>query len=143
MSGQPEVVGARSGGWFVRITILVVVVLWLIPALGVLITSFRPEALADTTGWWSALPHLLDSSQWTLENYRTALDSGGFSNAFMNSLAVAVPSTIIPITVAAFAAPLRSADDEGHAQPHLRAPHQVVSCRLMRHGDGVNDRAAG
>jgi alpha-glucoside transport system permease protein len=104
MSGQPEVVGARSGGWFVRITVLVVVVLWLIPALGVLLTSFRPEALADTTGWWSSLPHLLDSSQWTLENYRTALDTGGFSNAFMNSLAVAVPSTIIPITVAAFAA---------------------------------------
>ena len=104
MSGKPEVVGARSGGWFVRITILVVVVIWLIPALGVLITSFRPETLADTTGWWSSIPHLFDPTQWTLENYRTALDSGGFSNAFMNSLAVAIPSTIIPITVAAFAA---------------------------------------
>jgi alpha-glucoside transport system permease protein len=104
VSAPPDVVGQRSGGWFVRITVLVVVVIWLIPALGVLVTSFRPEALSDTTGWWSAIPHVLDPSQWTLENYRVALDSGGFSNAFMNSLAVAVPSTIIPITVAAFAA---------------------------------------
>ena len=77
-SAVPKRDASGSGGWFVRITILVVVVLWLIPALGVLITSFRPEALADTTGWWTVPPHLFDSSQWTLENYRTALDSGGF-----------------------------------------------------------------
>lgn len=104
MTAAEEVVGTRSSGWFVRITIVVVVAIWLIPTLGVLITSFRPEALSDTTGWWTAIPDAFDASQWTLENYRTALDSGGFSNAFMNSLAVAVPSTIIPITMAAFAA---------------------------------------
>jgi alpha-glucoside transport system permease protein len=40
----------------------------------------------------------------TLQNYREALDSGGFKSAFLNSLAVAIPSTIIPITIAAFAA---------------------------------------
>ena len=33
-----------------------------------------------------------------------ALDAGGFGNAFLNSLAVAIPSTVIPITIAAFAA---------------------------------------
>ena len=40
----------RKGGWFVRITILVVVALWLVPTLGVLITSFRPEAVVNTSG---------------------------------------------------------------------------------------------
>jgi alpha-glucoside transport system permease protein len=99
-----EPIGHKRGGWFVRIVIIVVVLIWLIPAVGVLITSFRPEALADTTGWWTALGHLFDPAQWTLENYREALDSGGFSNALLNSLAVAIPSTVIPITIAAFAA---------------------------------------
>jgi alpha-glucoside transport system permease protein len=92
-----------SAGWFVRITILVVVLLWLIPVAGVLVTSFRPEDVVDTTGWWTALANPF-SGEWTLDNYRTALDAQGFQNAFLNSVAVTVPSTIIPITFAAFAA---------------------------------------
>ncbi|HET6772190.1 MAG TPA: carbohydrate ABC transporter permease [Acidimicrobiales bacterium] len=103
-AARAETVGVREGGWFTRITILAVVVLWLIPAAGVLITSFRPEALADSTGWWTVLGHPFRTTEWTLENYRLALDTGGFENAFLNSVAVAVPSTVIPITIAAFAA---------------------------------------
>ena len=98
-------VGERGrSGWFVRITILVVVLLWLIPTIGVLITSFRPEALVDTTGWWTQLVHPFRGAEWTLENYRAALSTGGFGNAFLNSLAVALPATVIPIAIAAFAA---------------------------------------
>jgi alpha-glucoside transport system permease protein len=101
---RAETVGVRQGGWFVRITILVVALLWLIPALGVLVSSFRPEELVDSTGWWTSLGHPFRSGEWTLDNYRTALDQQGFSNAFLNSVAVAVPATVIPITIAAFAA---------------------------------------
>jgi alpha-glucoside transport system permease protein len=96
--------GAKKTSWFVRITITVVVLLWLIPAAGVLISSFRPEQLVEETGWWTVFAHVFDGSQWTFENYRLALDQGGFANAFLNSLAVTVPSTVIPITIAAFAA---------------------------------------
>ncbi|MDQ3898486.1 MAG: carbohydrate ABC transporter permease [Actinomycetota bacterium] len=96
--------GERKGGWFTRITIVAVVLLWTIPTLGVLISSFRPEPLVNGTGWWTALAHPFRGAEWTLENYRTALSTGGFGNAFLNSLAVAIPSTVIPITVAAFAA---------------------------------------
>lgn len=94
----------RHGGWFVRITILVVALLWLVPALGVLVTSFRGQDLVNTSGWWTVLAHPFQAGQWTLQNYRTALDSGGLGNAFLNSLAVTIPSTIIPITIASFAA---------------------------------------
>jgi alpha-glucoside transport system permease protein len=101
---QEEPLGSRKGGWFVRITILAIIVLWLIPTIGVLVTSFRPEGLVDTTGWWTALAHPFRAGEWTFENYTAALDSGGFGNAFLNSLAVTIPSTVIPITIAAFAA---------------------------------------
>jgi alpha-glucoside transport system permease protein len=94
----------RRGGWFTRITIIVVCVLWLIPALGVLITSFRPESLVDTTGWWEVFAHPFKTNQWTFDNYSQALNAQGFSNAFLNSLAVAIPSTVIPIAIAGFAA---------------------------------------
>ena len=53
-----------------RITVAVVVLIWLIPTAGVLVTSFRPEALADSTGWWTSLAHPFRAGEWTLENYR-------------------------------------------------------------------------
>ena len=50
-------VGLTHAGWFTRITILVVVLLWLVPTVGVLVTSFRPVQLVETTGWWTAFEH--------------------------------------------------------------------------------------
>ena len=94
----------RRGSWFIRITVLVIVILWLIPTLGVLITSLRPEARVDTSGWWTVLANPFETSRWTFENYRLALEAAGFGNAFLNSLAVTIPATVIPITIAAFAA---------------------------------------
>jgi alpha-glucoside transport system permease protein len=94
----------RGSSWFVRITITVVALLWLFPVAGVLVTSFRPESVVNDTGWWTVLAHPLRTAEWTLENYRVALDAGGFKNAVLNSLAVVIPATVMPITVAAFAA---------------------------------------
>ncbi len=94
----------RRASWFVRITIVVVVLLWMIPTIGVLISSFRPADLVETTGWWTVFAHPFRAAAWTFDNYRMALSTGGFGNAFLNSLAVTIPSTVIPITIAAFAA---------------------------------------
>ena len=99
-----EAAGVRRGGWFVRITVLIIVVLWLIPTVGVLVTSFRPEEAVNTSGWWTAIAHVFDPAEWTFQNYRDTLDAQGFENAFLNSLAVTIPATVIPITIAAFAA---------------------------------------
>jgi alpha-glucoside transport system permease protein len=97
-------VGRGSAGWFVRVTLLVIVVIWLIPTAGVLVTSFRNPADVDLTGWWTVVGHPFRDGQWTFENYREALDAQGFQNAFLNSVAVAVPATVMPIAIAAFAA---------------------------------------
>jgi alpha-glucoside transport system permease protein len=87
----------------VLLTVGLIVFLWTIPTLGIVVNSFRTPQDIRTEGWWTVFPNVFDSSLWTLENYRTVLDDG-FSNAFANTLAIAIPSTIIPITVAAFAA---------------------------------------
>ncbi len=43
-------------------------------------------------------------ASFTLDNYRTVLTSQGIGQAFVNSLTVAIPATIIPILISAFAA---------------------------------------
>jgi len=42
--------------------------------------------------------------RFTLDNYREVLSAAGIGSSFINSLTVAIPSTIIPILVAAFCA---------------------------------------
>jgi alpha-glucoside transport system permease protein len=159
------------------------VLLWLIPVVGVFVSSFRERFDIQTTPWWNVLPHRgwvttktidpralgLDANgpmtvegvtatfeemragveqgdtrliwignrrigniqvqekQWTttanlnLENYRQVLQGKNveirhadgtletvrgddFSGALLNSLTVSIPSTVIPILIAAFAA---------------------------------------
>jgi alpha-glucoside transport system permease protein len=46
----------------------------------------------------------LGANEWTLSNYERVIRADGMGNAFLNSLAVSIPATIIPITIAAFAA---------------------------------------
>jgi alpha-glucoside transport system permease protein len=56
------------------------------------------------TGWWTVLQTPFDFTQFSLENYITVLTAEGMGQAFLNSLTIAVPATIIPIAIATFAA---------------------------------------
>jgi alpha-glucoside transport system permease protein len=86
-----------------RIAVIVIALLWSLPTLGILISSFRPGNEVTQTGWWTSLFAPFQSN-WTLANYEAVLGGENMANAFMNSLIVSVPATIIPITIAAFAA---------------------------------------
>ncbi|HEX9767115.1 MAG TPA: hypothetical protein VGA36_10150, partial [Nitriliruptorales bacterium] len=103
-AGSPG--GASTGGigrLIVRASLALIVVLWTVPTVGLLVSSFRTREAVNNSGWWTAFSSPLDFTQWTLENYDTVL-SAGMGNAFVNSLAVSVPATVIPILAAAFAA---------------------------------------
>jgi alpha-glucoside transport system permease protein len=72
---------------------------WLVPTLGLLVTSFRPRSDIQATGWWD-VAHL----HLTLENYRQVLEAQGMLQAFGNTVAIAVPSTILPLVLCSLAA---------------------------------------
>lgn len=180
---------ARRQKWlgtlFVNGTLLLLVIIWTIPTMGIFISSFRDRGDIASSGWWQVLPHrawlvteVIDpreaglnpdgvmtvegvsgtfdefraglsttdgtkrliwignrrvgrievqeyswtmASNFTLDNYRQVLAGRSFTftkpdgtvevvpgdnmtGAFLNSLAVAVPATVIPILIAAFAA---------------------------------------
>ena len=87
-----------------RVAVVLICILWSLPTFGLFISSFRPAQQITTTGWWEALLSPFQAGQWTLQNYQQVLAGEGMGNAFINSLIVTLPSTVIPITIAAFAA---------------------------------------
>jgi alpha-glucoside transport system permease protein len=81
------------------------VVAWSVPTLGLLVNSFRSRDQQRSSGWWSVITGNVDGM--TLDNYREVLGTGqrgGMKTALANTLAIALPATIIPIAIAAFAA---------------------------------------
>ncbi|SFR50596.1 carbohydrate ABC transporter permease [Litoreibacter janthinus] len=187
-----NIAGTKSSlSWAVNISVVLLVVLWLIPTIGLLVSSFRDRDQISATGWWlSPFPveqnyqakapagdvkvvdgiYIIegnvfgdetgavarfggtraaptefkagDTAQLTkdrtltvqsdgnyvytspadikrdpsvyysassppdfsLSNYRTILASDNMDRAFINTLTVTIPATIIPILIAAFAA---------------------------------------
>lgn len=88
---------------FSIVVMTLLTLLWSIPTIGLLVTSFRSRDDAAGSGWWSALFNPF-GSDWTTSNYSGVWTGQDFSSGFINSIVVAIPATIIPIMFAAFAA---------------------------------------
>lgn len=84
----------------IHIFLGVVAIIWLAPTIGLLVTSFRPRSDIQATGWWEALTTM----RFTLTNYEQVLQSNGLLQAFVNTMVISVPSTLIPLTLASMAA---------------------------------------
>jgi alpha-glucoside transport system permease protein len=77
--------------------------LWLLPTVGLFITSLRAKGDAQTSGWWDVLFNPF-SQNWDLSSYTTVLTENKLATSFISSMAVTVPATILPLLFAAYAA---------------------------------------
>jgi alpha-glucoside transport system permease protein len=84
-----------------HVIIIVIALLWMTPAFGLLVSSFRPSTEIASSGWWTAFQ---TPFQFTLDNYSSVLSQHGMGRSFLNSLVISVPGTVIPVLVAGFAA---------------------------------------
>jgi len=84
--------------------IILVAVLWLIPIIGLLITSFRSAQDVASSGWWTVFKDIFTSFRFTLRNYEVVISRLGVGRAFLNSFIITIPSTLIPLAIALFAA---------------------------------------
>jgi alpha-glucoside transport system permease protein len=86
------------------IAALLIAVLWTVPTFGLFISSFRPAQLVRTTGWWT----IFENWGFTLDNYTEVLAAGNsqlnLAGSFINSLAITLPATVIPLAIASLAA---------------------------------------
>jgi len=97
--------------------LIIICIVWSVPTLGTLITSFRPADDARSTGWWTvvnepdftlnAYKQVLagqDATIVTAEGETQTVRGENMIQAFLNSLTVTIPSVAIPLLVAATAA---------------------------------------
>jgi alpha-glucoside transport system permease protein len=83
----------------VHIALILIAAIWLVPTIALLVTSVRPRSDTLSSGWWHVF-----QSHLTLSNYGDVIHAGGMGHAFMNSIWITLPSTILPLTLGALAA---------------------------------------
>jgi alpha-glucoside transport system permease protein len=100
--GRAEEAKQRLTNPWASFAAIVIAVLWTVPTAGLLISSFRPEADVQSSGWWT---WFTDPSV-TLDNYRAVISGSDTDLAtyFNNSIVITVPSVVIPISIATMAA---------------------------------------
>ncbi|MER5494397.1 carbohydrate ABC transporter permease [Streptomyces sp. NPDC002490] len=89
-----------AGGGLLRAVLVVAAVFWLVPTVGLLLSSFRgPRDLADS-GWWTVLT---EPAQLTVENYSRLLENASITDSLLNTVWIAVPSTVLTVVIGALA----------------------------------------
>ncbi len=81
-----------------------VVLIWSLPTLSLFLNSFRSRDNQRGGGFWTMLR---DEGGLTFEHYREVFDAtstNSLTESLLNSFAIAIPATVIPIAIATFAA---------------------------------------
>jgi len=91
---------ALAGGGVVRVVLLVVALFWLLPTVGLLLSSLRTPSDISASGWWKVFT---SPSQLTVTNYRTLLDNHAVTDSLVNTALITVPATLLVVVIGSLA----------------------------------------
>ncbi|WP_328298958.1 carbohydrate ABC transporter permease [Streptomyces sp. NBC_00435] len=91
---------SRAAGGALRVFLLLAGLFWLLPTLGLLISSFLSPTALNEGGWWRALT---EPSRLTADNYERLLANDTITGSLLNTAAIAVPATLLVLALGSFA----------------------------------------
>jgi ABC-type glycerol-3-phosphate transport system permease component len=91
--------GKASGG-VMRVFLILVALFWLMPTVGLLVSSFRGPTDIAASGWWKVFT---TPAQLTLTNYKDLLDNDTVTSSFLNTVLITVPATLLVVIIGSLA----------------------------------------
>jgi ABC-type glycerol-3-phosphate transport system permease component len=91
--------GKASGG-VMRVFLILVALFWLMPTVGLLVSSFRGPTDIAASGWWKVFT---TPAQLTLNNYKDLLDNDTVTSSFLNTVLITVPATLLVVIIGSLA----------------------------------------
>ncbi|MEU3598362.1 carbohydrate ABC transporter permease [Streptomyces sp. NPDC006798] len=101
--GRPPLisrVAARAGSGAVQVLLLLIALFWLMPAVGLLVSSLRGPSDIAASGWWEVFTA---PAQLTTENYERLLANDAITGSLLSSVMITVPSTVLVVVIGALA----------------------------------------
>ncbi|KAF2779758.1 carbohydrate ABC transporter permease [Streptomyces sp. OM5714] len=88
------------GGGLVRVFLIVVGLFWLVPTIGLLLSSLRTPQDMAASGWWKVFT---EPSRLTFQSYEELLKNGDITSSLLNTALITVPATVLVVVIGALA----------------------------------------
>ncbi|MEV7505766.1 carbohydrate ABC transporter permease [Streptomyces sp. NPDC093018] len=88
------------GGPLVRVLLVLVGLFWLVPTIGLLISSLRSPDDMSASGWWTVFTK---PSQLTFGSYQKLLENGDITHSLLNTVLITVPATVLVVVIGSLA----------------------------------------
>ncbi len=93
-------IAAAAGGGVMRVFLVVVGLFWLMPTIGLLISSLRDPADIAASGWWQVFTK---PAELTVRNYSSILQNETVLNSLLSTALITVPATVLVVVIGALA----------------------------------------
>ncbi|GGT14919.1 carbohydrate ABC transporter permease [Streptomyces chromofuscus] len=91
---------AGVSGGLVRVFLIVVGLFWLVPTIGLLLSSLRTPADMNESGWWTVFT---EPARLTLDSYDKLLSNGDITDSLVNTVLITVPATVLVVVIGSLA----------------------------------------
>jgi alpha-glucoside transport system permease protein len=88
------------GGGVLRVFLIVVGLFWLVPTIGLLLSSLRAPEDISASGWWKVFT---EPSQITFDSYAKLLENEDITSSLVNTVWITVPATLLVVIIGSLA----------------------------------------